>query len=362
MNQQEPKIWINGKFLGERPSGIGRYAIEITKKLLQKNEQIRVVCPPKVYDEQVAKELKAEKIGSKSGMLWEQIDLRRELNKQTKKPLLLNFTSTAPLFYRHSIVTIHDVAFYANPSWYSKKAYWYLHILTQLLLATKPKQFVTVSDFSKRELMHYLSIPAEKITVIYNAVFEKKITQNIAILEKIKAPYILFVGNLDPRKNLVNLLKAYLSGNFKDLKLVIAGGSHKTFSQTSFSIPADKAQDILFLDYVSDEELITLYQNASLFVYPSLYEGFGIPPLEAMRYGCPVLVSDTASLPEVCGDAAFYCNPHEVEDITFQMKEALENKEAINQKKQLASSQLQKFSWEKSANLWLDLIHQFSIS
>lgn len=359
MNHRQAEIWINGKFLGERPSGVGRYAIEITKKLLQQNAEIRVVCPPLVYDEQLAESLHAEKIGTRSGMFWEQIDLRMALNQQTKKPLLLNFTSTAPLFYRRSIITIHDVAFYANPAWYSKKAYWYLHLLTQLLVATKPLHFVTVSDFSKSELIKYLSIPQEKITVIYNAVFEKKENLQTSILEKINSPYILFVGNLDPRKNLAHLLKAYLFNHFQGIKLVIAGGSHKTFAQTSLLVPPEKQQDIVFLDYVSDADLITLYQNANLFVYPSLYEGFGIPPLEAMRYGCTVLVSNKASLPEVCGNAAFYCNPDQVEDMAFQMKEALENKEQITSKKQLASSQLQNFSWEKSANQWLDLIQQY---
>lgn len=216
---------------------------------------------------------------------------------------------------------------------------------------------LTISEFSKWEIMHFLNVPEEKIKVLYCATPDKEIPINFAAVAekyKINKPYILYVGTIEPRKNLVNLIRSFdqLKSQYGlPHQLVLAGGNgwqNEEIFRTAKEIQHSK--DIVFTGFVSDAEKSTLYQNASVFAFPSLYEGFGIPPLEAMSWGVPVLTSNAASLPEVVGDAAVIIDPYDIEGISDGLYRLLTDNDLREDLINKGYKQIEKFTWEESAN------------
>ena len=342
---------INSRFLTQNITGVQRFAIEISKRLkkLYPNN-IEFVSPKNIIHKDLAKDLNVKVIGNKTGHLWEQIDLQLYL-KQKNNPLLLNFANTAPLFYKNQIVTIHDLAFLRYPNWFSKKFYIYYRFLIPKIVKNG-KKIITVSNFSKKEIISLLGIDEKKIEIIYNG-----ISSNFNYNPKIyKKNYILAVSSLDPRKNFKNLILSFGKINLKNYKLVIVGSENKVFSNTEIKNLMKKIQNVEFTGYVSDKKLVKLYQEAKIFVYPSLYEGFGIPPLEAMASGTPVISSNVASLPEVCGDAAYYVNPYDVNDIAKGIETVLKDKKLQKELIQKGLERIKLYNWEKSANKLIKII------
>lgn len=215
---------------------------------------------------------------------------------------------------------------------------------------------IAVSEFTKRELHELLGVPKEKISVVYNAPSLASDSADYGEICKkfgIRGEYILFVGTIEPRKNISRLLQAFemLKGEHKlPHQLVLAGGKgwqdeqiFQTLQNTRF------ADDIVRTGYVSAEEKNALYQNASVFVFPSVYEGFGIPPLEAMTWGCPVVCANAASLPEVVGDAAELVDPMDESSIADGILRVLTDHEYAQQLIEKGRAQARKFSWDRSA-------------
>jgi glycosyltransferase involved in cell wall biosynthesis len=222
--------------------------------------------------------------------------------------------------------------------------------------AKRSDRIITISEFSKREIIDLLGVPKEKVSVIYSAPsLSEETADSEDTLGKygITKPYILYVGTIEPRKNLVRLIHAFemLKRNEKlPYRLVLAGGKgwqneeiYRAAKESPF------AEDIIFTGYISNSERNCLYQNAELFVFPSLYEGFGMPPLEAMHWGCPVVTSDAASMPEICGDAAALVNPLDEEDIVKGIMAVLSDKEYAESLRKKGYEQEKKFTWETSA-------------
>lgn len=216
-------------------------------------------------------------------------------------------------------------------------------------------RIITVSEFTKRELCDLMDIPKEKVSVVYNA---PSLVKNCTPYEevrqkyKIQREYILFVSTIEPRKNIVRLLKAYeqLKEQYKiPHQLVMAGGKgwqdERIFQVVNGLRYKD---DIIFTGFVTPEEKNTLYQNACLFVFPSIYEGFGIPPLEAMAWDCPCVCADAASIPEVVGDAACLVDPFEEESIANGIIKVLTEPEYAKQLREKGALQVQKFTWDRS--------------
>nr|WP_256502708.1 glycosyltransferase family 1 protein [Desulfuromonas sp. KJ2020] len=175
----------------------------------------------------------------------------------------------------------------------------------------------------------------------------------LGLRERLHLPsrFVLFVGSIEPRKNLLRLLQAYqlLSDRLRrEVKLVLAG-FRGWENREVMAILKKLEGDVHYLGYVTEQDLAALYNLADLFVYPSLYEGFGLPPLEAMACGCPVLVSRIASLPEVCGEAAAYLDPENVEEMTAELTRLLEDGTARGQLATKGLERAQLFSWERSA-------------
>jgi len=228
----------------------------------------------------------------------------------------------------------------------------------------KASKIIAVSYATKRDLVHYLGIPEERIAVIHEGI-DRKIFKPIPH-RPMPYPYILYVGSEHPRKNLSTLLKAFSrlkqESDFKDLKLVKvgkAGGGEVDFrKETLWTIETlNLRNEVIFTEYVSNEELGAYYSNAECFVFPSLCEGFGFPPLEAMSCGCPVISSNVSSLPEVVGEAAIQVNPRDIDELVKAVQEVLTNKDLRKKVIQEGFKQARKFSWEYAAQKTLQ-VHQ----
>lgn len=349
-------IYINARFLTKRITGVERYATEISLALKKIDSEIILLSPNRVLKETYIEKFNIKKVGFLNNYFWEQFELPLFLGKN-KNPLLINLTNTAPVIYKNQITVIHDLAFIHNPGWYTKKAALFFKWIVKRS-ALSSKHIITVSNFSKREIVKYLNISSEKISVIPEAV-----PSCIVDLSRLDFPnnwgnYILAVSTLEPRKNLVNLIKAFLKLNLDGYKLLIVGAQNKIVFKEPELGRLKLNDNIVFLGYVDDPTLVGLYKNAKLFTYISYYEGFGIPPLEALVCGCPVLASNSSSIPEVCGEYAKYCNPYDVDDIANKIKELTNTPYSI--KTEETQELLTKYNWEKCAESFLNVVSRFS--
>jgi glycosyltransferase involved in cell wall biosynthesis len=262
---------------------------------------------------------------------------------------------------RKVVTTVHDFSFYHHPEWHPRDRIEYFsdNFFKRI---DKSDVIITISEYVRKEAIEILkgyggkiiSIPLGYDQALFN------IQNEIKIEHQLPERFVLFVGSVEPRKNLRRLLEAYMQlpdRVKKDYKLLIAG--FKGWKNKDIMELLKRAEGCVeYLGYVSNEMLADLYRSASCFVYPSLYEGFGLPPLEAMACGCPVVVSNVASLPEVCGDAAYYVDPYSVESIAEGMYKVLTD-DTLRQnliKKGLERAKL--FSWEKSAREHLKVFEE----
>lgn len=338
-------IFINGRFLLSPQTGVERFAYEICKALTTIGISFTIICPQKG---QINKAYNIDnfhiiRFGIGQSHLWEQLILPLYfINKSNY--VIMSFTGLGSILIPNKIMTIHDLSFIENPKWFSKAYYYYYKVMTPLAARTS-KRIITVSNFSKSEIKRfYPFINAEKISVVANALsetFKKSLPQQ----KMNKDSYFLAVSSMDPRKNFARLIHAFESMN--DYKLLIVGGKNRVYGNLSNNT---SNKNIKFLGRVSDEKLISLYANAEAFIYPSLYEGFGIPPLEAMALGCPVLASDIPALHEVCDNAALYFNPQDEMDMqncikAFHCKKDSEKTNLIKK----GYNNVKRFSWIESA-------------
>jgi glycosyltransferase involved in cell wall biosynthesis len=250
---------------------------------------------------------------------------------------------------------VHDLSFVSFPQGFHAHEQWVYANLVRAC-ARAARHLLTVSQFSKQELMQHWKIPADKITVTYDGL-DACYTPSGSEPTREDPPYILYVGNLHPRKNIVRLLDAYVqvckSGKFPHrLKIVgqatwMAGDVFAAVRESEF---ADRVE---FTGYLSYEKLTSLYQNAAVCVYPSLYEGFGLPVLEAMACGCPVVCSNTTSVPEVAGDACIQVNPESSSEIAQGICSILSDPSLAQDLRQRGPRQAASFTWEGCAEATL---------
>lgn len=258
-----------------------------------------------------------------------------------------------PFAPENSVVSILDLSYIYFPELFKRKERVKL-VNWSKYSAKKAKKIITISNSSKNDIIKEYGIEADKIAVVYPGIKDLKIKSNLKmsdIKEKfgLNNNYILFVGTLQPRKNVNKLIEAFASLN-TDLDLVIIGKKGWQFEDILAAPKKYGVEDkVKFLHDVNDEELKEFYKNAEFFVLPSLYEGFGLPVLEAMQLGCPVITSDISSLPEAGGDAAMYFNPNDVSDIASKMQKLIGDKELREKMVKKGYDQVKKFSWEKSA-------------
>ncbi|MFM0240598.1 glycosyltransferase family 4 protein [Paraburkholderia phytofirmans] len=351
---------INGKFASQRITGVQRVGYELAmafQRLFPDETDLPVLVPPNARTDVVLPKTKV--IGRWfKGSLWEQLALPFALGGRT----LLSLCNMGPLFARRQVVMMHDVAIYDLPENYSwKYRLWYRVAFS--LLKRNASHIVTVSEFSKTRIMERLGIDGSRISVVLNGVdhFEK-IAPDPAILSRLnlqKDAYVLAVGNLSVGKNLPRIVASMerLSDR-PDLKFVVVGGCDLRVFSSQAKVGYDLSKNIIPAGFVSDGELRALYENAACFLFPSLYEGFGLPPLEAMSCGCPVIVSREASLPEVCGNAALYCNAHSVDDIVDKVTQMMEDAAVRETWRERGREHARGFRWERSAHQLLDVLER----
>lgn len=342
-------IVINAKFLSQKSTGVHRYAIELCSHLPAKinGHDLVLAGPNDAVMVDGLKHLRFEQFGKFKGNLWEQTDLPLYLRKNGS-PLLVNFAGISPVFYTNKILYIHDLAYLHNPEWFSK-AFGFAYNLLLPGNARRANKVFTVSEYSKQDIIQNYKLSPEKVKVVYAAAGERFVNLNLE-----KENFVLMVSSLDPRKNMQRAIEAFLKTT-NDFKLVIIGEKMKSFSSPELEKFANHER-IIFTGYLSDDELLSYYNRAKAFLYPSLLEGFGIPPMEAQKCGCPAIVSDVTCLPEVYGDSVLYCNPFEVDSIKNSVEHLLSDQTLQNNLIQKGFENADRFSWKKSAELFQNLL------
>ncbi len=354
-------VYVNGRFLLQPQTGVNRYAYELCRALKALGVAFIIICPSRkinsCYD---VASFSIVHWGVGTSHFWEQFVLPFFFFNKGKKAVLLNFTGIGPILHRRKVITIHDLAFLINSSWYKRSYRLLYRFLTPLSAATSLK-ILTVSRFSKNEIIRLLHVKPAKIEVVYNAVpaFFHTAQRIKQVSDSKQRRYVLAVSSIDPRKNFERLLKVFHLLQDCQIDLYVVGGQSRVFAslfQQGNRCYLEQA-NVKWLGRVSDQELTELYRNASCFIYPSLYEGFGIPPLEAMAMGCPVIVSDIPVLHEVCGDAALYTDPADEEDIALKIKDLCSNDAFRNVLINKGLHRIGLYDWQVSARKILTVIN-----
>lgn len=265
-----------------------------------------------------------------------------------------------------TIITVHDLVAYLFPQNHQKKA-----VLIERLTLPKARKTAThilvVSDNTAQDLQKFLPTDSSKISIIpcapndlYRAPISASEIGQVKHKFQLPESFLLAVGTLEPRKNFLNLIKSFVAvkRRFPEYKLVIVGKKGWKFAEIYKLVSEYKlTSDVIFTGYMTDLELHATYHSAAAFVFPSLYEGFGIPPLEAMASGCPVVSSNAASLPEVIGDAGLLIDPKNSVKIADAIISLLDNPQLKNMLMERGFRRSQKFTWQHSAQLFLRLIN-----
>jgi glycosyltransferase involved in cell wall biosynthesis len=257
-----------------------------------------------------------------------------------------------------SVITVHDLAFLLYPHFLTKESARYYGHIDQAVRWTD--HIISVSESTRRDTVEHLGVPEDKITVVYEAanpifrpVDKDLARRKVRERHNVDYPFILFVSTIEPRKNVPTLVRALwqLMECYKeDIHLVLAGGKGWLFEDAFAIVEELQLEDrVHFVGRVSSEDLLYLYNAAELLAHPAFYEGFGLPPLEAMACGLPVVVSNVSSLPEVVGDAGILIDPHDVDELTVAMWRVLNDDEIRHEMQENGLRQAARFSWERAA-------------
>ncbi len=375
-------IGIDARFYGPLGKGLGRYTQEIVDNVIaitaDDNIKYVIFLSPENIDEFVCPNdnVRKELIKSRWYTLAEQLEVPYKWWKN--KIDLMHFPHfNVPLIKPGNyVVTIHDLILTKFPThrastlhpfiyWLKDKGY-RLIIKTAVKFA---KKIITVSEFTKKDLIEQFGADDKKIEVTYEGVanlakgndslFVAKLDNKKTLdLYNIHVPFLLYIGNAYPHKNLDGLVAAFtkLHSKYKDLRLVFVGKEDYFYNRVKDFAKVNNLwqkenhnSPVVFAGYVPDADLEALFQEASAYVFPSLYEGFGLPPLEAMAHGCPVVSSNRASMPEILGDAALYFNPEDKEEMIEAIEKVLNN--PLEKEKLIAMGyeQIKKYSWWECA-------------
>ena len=370
------RIGINGRFLVAKRTGVQRAAYNLIKTLIEldrENEYFiftgkrQVNSPDWQYPNVHVIPSNLREGESIRNHIWEQFTLPF-LARKYQIDVLHSPANMAPLFYRgKSVVHIHDLCFVVNPQWYSF-SFRTLYNLVIPRLARRATKVITNSNNSRNDLLQFCNLTADKVSMIYWAVDDMFMHTNqdnpLDDPNWYLRDYILYVGSLEPRKNIKTLVEAYeklRTDNPKiETKLILIGGESPLFAEVRLNIKKFK-EDVVFKGFVDDRVLRDFYRHASLLVYPSLYEGFGLPPLEAMASGVPVVTTMTSSIPEVVGQAALLVNPTDVGQLSDTMAMVL-NDEVLRTKLIKAGyEQVRRFNWYRVARNTLAVYYEVKL-
>ena len=304
--------------------------------------------------------------------LWEQWKLP-SLVKKYDIDVLHCTSNTAPVFPgTKSITTIHDIIYlesfnFRDGTWYQRFGNLYRKFIVPIV-AKKSEKIITVSNFEKGRIDKYFGFDSDKTVVIYNACsdyfLDDSISNNDEVAQSLEKPYVLFLGNTDPKKNMkgvIESLKILFNRNELNFNLVIPDIDDSYLQNIINKYGCDGVKDkIIRMPYVPNTSLKNIYKNASIFLYPSLRESFGIPILEAMACGTPVITSNTSAMPEIAGDAAEFIDPKNSESIANAISMLMNSDSRRNELSEKGKIRVNEFSWEKSAEKLLELYESFA--
>lgn len=370
--KKEPSIAVDTTSIVRSKAGVGCYTKHLVSRLLTGLSENGSAGQYLVYQFGGSSSRAAHPVFSSRALnavkrvFWEQIVvplrlMRRQVRLFHSPAFTCHLLKTCPI-----VITIHDLAYMIYPEKFVRTYRWYLRWLVPLSVRVADK-IITVSQSSKNDVVRLLKVPADKVEVIYNGTDESfRVVEDPAVLDacrrkhKLPEEFIMYLGTLEPRKNIVGLIKAFhefrRSQDHANPKLVIAGAKGWMYSDIFNLVSSCGLQDdVIFLGYVDDEDIPLLYNCARIFVYPSFYEGFGLPVLEAMACGVPVITSNTSSLPEIVGDAGIMVDPNDNAGLAAAMgrlwRDEVLRRKMITRGLARAST----FSWDKTAQRTLAL-------
>lgn len=375
------KLLVNTTSLLAPRTGIGQYTYQVAKRLAEHPEQASCTFYHGYRSATLPEQSRETRLASMRATMIP-ILLRAPLLKAAAK-FAVGLSARAAMFLgerfdvyfepsmipslhcrrNYGVVTVHDFSCLVHPEWHPKarvqafeKSFW--------KGAAASDAIITVSESMRTEAIRSFGISESKVFAIPNgvdhAIFRKLPLEAIEAYKKLSGipdKFILFVGTIEPRKNLISLLNAYegLPVSLRRAYPLLLVGGAGWLNSDIYERMASLQEHVRSLGYVSDEELALLYNLATLFVYPSWYEGFGLPALEAMACGCPVLTSNQSALPEVCAEAARYVHPGDVDGMRLALEELLNDFDTRDLLARSGLRQAQRFSWDKSAQAHLSL-------
>ncbi len=366
------RIGINGRFLMTKQTGVQRAAFNMVSSLVKidrTNEYILFTGNQELektdwdYPNVTVVSSDLRQGETLRNVIWEQTTLPK-LAKKHKVDILHSPANMAPLFYHgKSLVHIHDLCFIVNPQWYSFSfRNWYRFVIPRIV--KKATKVITNSNNSRNDLLQYCPLSVEEIVMIYWAVDDSFLRRALEEHKNIDRPrdnYILYVGSLEPRKNIKMLVDAYILFRKKHpeikTKLVLIGGESPLFANFTLAIK-DFKDDVILKGFVDEAVLPEYYRKANMVVYPSLYEGFGLPPLEAMASGTPVITSRSSSLPEVVGNAALTVEPSDITQLYQAMLQLMTDTSLRKNLIMEGYKRVCSFSWYRVAREILATYHQ----
>lgn len=361
------KIAIDIRTAGGEKAGKGWYTFHIVQNLLKIDHENEYILYAKdgIPGFEQFKNAKVKLVNG-GGIFWH-LNVAHDVKKEKVDIFFAPSSYIIPALLPKSIKTIlvvHDLVAFLFPVTHEMKAVLIEKLFFRLALR-KSAHICAVSENTKQDILQKFKYDEKKISVIYCAAGEEFQPTDKATLQpfinatNLPANFFLAVGTIEPRKNYLNLIRAFaeVSKDFPDWNLIIVGKKGWDYEEVFRQIRINYLQKkVHILGYLSSKSLVNLYSLARGLVFPSFYEGFGIPPLEAMQCGCPVIASNTSSIPEVVGDSALLINPEDPREITAAMKKLIKSDELYSHLRELGLKQAKKFSWETSAGKLLKVI------
>lgn len=349
-------MFINGKFLAQSLTGVQRYATELLQAFdallvdgawIVPGPVVLLVPSARVQPLPPLRHIQICEIPSSNLHLWEQFHLPLAARNAT----LINLAGSAPLIKFGQICTFHDTAVFDVPTSFSANfVRWYRLLFN--VQGRLSRHVLTVSGFSKERLVHHLGIDARNVSVVHcGADHMLRLPSDAAVLDSLgvkSGGYFLAVGSTNPNKNFARLIEAFAGLPEPDARLVVVGGSNATVFADSSNAARDDPR-IVRAGRLTDNEIKALYTHARVYVFPSIYEGFGLPPIEAMFCGCPVLAARAASIPEICGSGAAFFDPYSVDDIRTSMQRALHDDGWLDEMRRAGDARSETFTWHNAA-------------
>lgn len=353
MKKEKKIIYINGRFLTKNITGVQRYAIEVVKQLdkIESNYDFVILAPKQgIIQNLELKNIQIINIGKFTGHLWEQVSLPFYILIHNRNSKLLNMCNLAPILYPGYIV-IHDIAFKTHPEHLGKKFSLWYRFITRVNIK-RYKHIFTVSNFSKNEIIKNYNIDANKITVTYNSAEHlKEIQPDESIIKKLKLEnkeFCFSLGSKSPHKNHQFIVECAKRNS--DILFVVSGNENKRIFKDKNN--EEETENLVYTGYLNDGELVTLYKNCKAFIFPSLYEGFGIPPLEAMTLGCKnIILSNIEVFKEIYGDNAKYIELEK--DNKYDIVKILNKNNMIHE-----DSIIYKYSWDKVTDSIVEILQK----